>query len=80
MMPRIVTEAPTMPVAAAKIVATNMTARYREPRTRDSIFCTASNRRSIKFACSIMMPMKTNSGTAASVCSIIVALNCSVIR
>ena len=27
MIPRMVTEAPTMPVAAAKIVATNITAR-----------------------------------------------------
>lgn len=71
MMPRMVTEAPTIPVAAAKIVETNSTARYREPRTRASIFCTASNSRSMSPACSIMMPMNTNSGTAASVCSII---------
>ena len=80
MMPRMVTEAPTMPVAAAKIVATNITARNREPRTPASSFCTLSNRRSMRLACSIMMPMKTNSGTAASVCSIMVALNWSVSR
>lgn len=34
----------------------------------------------MRFACSIMMPMKTKRGTAASVCSIMEALNCSVIR
>ena len=70
MIPRIVTDAPTMPVAAANTVATNITARYSEPVTRARIFWIESNRRSIRFACSIMMPMNTNSGTAASVCSI----------
>ena len=69
-----------MPVAAAKIVATNMTARYSEPRTLASSCWTESNRRSISRACSIMMPMNTNSGTAASVCSLIVSLNLRVSR
>ncbi len=71
MMPRIVTEAPTMPVAAPKITETNSTATKSEPFIRASISCTAANNRSISPACSIMKPMKTNSGTAASVCSII---------
>ncbi len=37
MMPRMVTDAPTIPVAAAKIVETNSTAMNSAPRTRDSI-------------------------------------------
>ena len=80
MMPRMVTEAPTMPVAAAKMVDTNSTARYSAPRVRDSISCTAENSRSISPACSIMIPMKMNSGTAARVCSSITELNWKVIR
>ncbi len=40
-IPSIVTEAPTIPVAAAKIVETNNTAINKDPRTRDSISCTA---------------------------------------
>ena len=36
-MPNNVTDAPTMPVAAAKIVETINTAIYKEPRTRDII-------------------------------------------
>jgi hypothetical protein len=71
MMPRIVTEAPTMPVAAPKTTETKRTATNSEPVIRASISCTALNNRSIRPACSIIKPMKTNSGTAASVCSII---------
>ncbi len=37
MIPRIVTEAPTIPVAAAKMVETNSTARYNEPRVEASM-------------------------------------------
>ena len=54
-MPRIVTDAPTIPVAAAKIVETNKTAIYKAPRTRESASCTASNNRSIKPACSLCL-------------------------
>ena len=37
MIPKSVTEAPTIPVAAAKIVETIKTAIYSEPRTRAMI-------------------------------------------
>ena len=70
-MPRMVTDAPTMPVAAPKITDTNSTAMNSEPLTRASISWIAANSRSISPACSIMKPMNTNSGTADSVCSII---------
>ena len=78
-IPNIVTDAPTMPVAAAKIIATNNTAKYNEPRKRASIKRTDSKSRSINPASSIITPIKTNSGTAANVCSSIVELNHSVI-
>ena len=71
MMPRMVTLAPTIPVAAPNITLTNRTATKSDPFIRASMSCTAANSRSISPACSIMNPMKTNSGTAASVCSII---------
>ena len=80
MMPRIVTDAPTMPVAAAKIVETNSTAMKSAPRVLASTNWTARNSRSISPACSIRMPMKMNRGTAASVCSSITLLNWRVIR
>ena len=71
MMPRMVTEAPTMPVAAPKTTETKRTATNSDPVIRARISCTALNKRSISPACSIMKPMNTNKGTAASVCSII---------
>jgi len=48
---------------------------------RSALFnCTDRNSRSMRPACSIMMPMKTKSGTAARVCSSITLLNWRVIR
>jgi hypothetical protein len=52
MTPRSVTEEPTMPVEAAKIVAVRRTAMYSEPRTGASISCTARNSRSMRPDCS----------------------------
>ena len=69
-----------MPVAAAKIVETKSTAMYSEPRVEASMSCTDRNSRSMRPACSIMIPMKTKRGTAARVCSSITLLNWRVIR
>src|SRR5688572_29758509 len=80
MMPSSVTDAPTMPVAAAKIVAQNITARYSAPCSLARPSWTALNRRSIKPACSSSRPMNTNSGTEASVCSRITWKNWNTIR
>ncbi len=77
-MPNIVTDAPTMPVAAAKIIETNNTATNNAPRVRDIIICTALNRRSISPACSIIIPMKINKGTATSWSFIMVEFTCRV--
>ena len=71
MMPSTVTAAPTMPVAIANTVAVRMTTRKSEPRTGASSMRNAVNRRSISPACSVMKPMKMNSGTAASSSSFI---------
>ena len=60
----MVTDAPTIPVAAAKIVDTIKTAINKAPRTRDMIIWIDENKRSIKPADSITMPIKTNNGTA----------------
>ena len=65
-MPSSVTEAPTIPVAAAKMVETISTAINREPRTRAMIIWIDANKRSINPAASITMPIKTNKGTAMS--------------
>ena len=64
MMPSSVTDAPTIPVAAAKIVATIKTAMKSAPRTRAIIIWIEANRRSIRPAASMMMPIRTKSGTA----------------
>ena len=80
MIPRMVTEAPTMPVAAAKMVDTKSTATKSAPLVRESMSCTAWKRRSIRPACSMRMPMKMKSGTAASVCSSMTFENWKVIR
>ena len=45
--PSKVTDEPTMPVAAAKIVAVMITARYKAPLTPASSSCTARNSRCI---------------------------------
>ena len=77
-IPSIVTDAPTIPVAAANIVETNNTAIYRAPRVRDIISWTALNSRSISPACSITIPISMNSGTATSWSDNITELVCSV--
>ncbi len=66
MIPSRVTEAPTMPVAAAKIVDTISTAMNSAPRTRDMIIWIDANSRSIKPAASMTIPIRTKSGTAMS--------------
>ena len=53
-----------MPVAAANIVDTIRTAMYNEPRIRDIIIWIDANKRSIKPAASMTMPIKMNRGTA----------------
>jgi len=63
-MPNSVTEAPTIPVAAAKMVDTIRTAMNKDPRTRAMIIWIEAKRRSIRPAASITMPIKTKSGTA----------------
>ncbi len=70
--PMIVTEAPTIPVAAAKSVAVKMVAMYMEPLRRPEMSCTAWNRRSMSPALSRTQPMKVNRATAARTVSIIV--------
>ena len=77
-MPKIVTEAPTIPVAAANIIETNNTATNNAPRVRDIIIWTALNKRSMSPACSIIMPIKINKGTATSWSFIMVELTCRV--
>ena len=66
MMPSTVTAAPTMPVAMAKAAAVTMTTTNSAPRRGASSMRSAPNNRSISPACSVMKPMKMNSGTAAS--------------
>ena len=68
-IPRIVTDAPTIPVAAPNIVDTKSTATNSEPLVLDNAIWTDVNSLSIKFAFSIIIPMKVNKGIAASVCS-----------
>ena len=53
-----------MPVAAANIVETIRTAMYSEPRIRDIIIWIDANKRSIKPAASMTIPIKMNRGTA----------------
>ena len=71
MMPSTVTAAPTMPVAMANTVEVKITTAKSEPRIGASRLRKARNRRSIKPACSVMKPMKMNSGTAANTSSFI---------
>ena len=78
--PMIVTEAPTIPVAAANSVAVKMVAMYREPRRRPEMSCTALKRRSISPALSRTQPMKVKRATAARTVSIIVPKKEKVIR
>ena len=68
-MPSTVTAAPTMPVAIANTVAVRTTTRKSAPRTGASSRRKAANSRSMRPACSVIKPMKMNSGTAASSCS-----------
>ena len=74
MMPSTVTAAPTMPVAMANTVEVRMTTMKSEPRTGASTMRSAEKRRSISPACSVMKPMKMNSGTAASSSSFIMPI------
>jgi len=74
-IPRIVTDAPTIPVAAPNIVATKSTATNSEPLVFASAIWTDVNNLSIKLAFSINIPIKVKSGIAASVCSSILAEN-----
>ena len=73
-MPSTVTAAPTMPVAMANTVAVSTTTRKSAPRIGASSRRKAVNSRSIRPACSVMKPMKMNSGTAASSSSFIMPM------
>ncbi|MNC97165.1 hypothetical protein D3C83_147310 [compost metagenome] len=74
MMPRTVTEAPTIPVAIANTAEVTMTTMRREPRTGASMRRNALKRRPIRPACSVMKPMKMKSGTAANSSSFIMPM------
>ena len=60
------TDAPMMPVAAAKIVPIKVTASAKPPRTRRSTMPSVLRRSSATPDCSSMVPMKMNMGTATS--------------
>jgi hypothetical protein len=62
----ITTDAPMMPVAAARIVPISVTASARPPGTTRSIFCRLINRSSAMRVRSITSPMKMNIGAATS--------------
>ena len=80
MIPKIVTDAPTIPVAAPKIVATKSTATNKEPLVLARAICTDVNNRSMRFAFSIRIPIKVNRGIATRVCSSILPENWKVIK
>ena len=69
--PSSVTELPTMPVAAAKMVAVISTARYSEPLSRASNCWMPLNSRSMMPDCSSRKPMNRKKGIAASTVSFI---------
>jgi hypothetical protein len=69
--PSNVTEEPTMPVAAAKIVAVISTARYSDPFRFASSCWMPLKRRSMMPDCSSRKPMNRKNGIAASTVSFI---------
>ena len=80
MTPSRVTEEPTMPVAAAKIVAVMSTATYSEPRTPASNCWMLVNMRSIRPDCSSKNPMNKKNGIEASTVSFITENVCKAAR
>ena len=62
----IVTDAPMIPVIAARMVPMMVTARASAPGTRFRITCTQYSRSLATPLRSIMTPMKTNAGIATS--------------
>ena len=65
MMPSRVTDDPTIPVAAAKIVAVAVTAKYRDPCTGAKSSWKALKSRFINPESSRIYPIKRKKGTAA---------------
>ena len=80
MTPSKVTDEPTMPVAAAKMVAVIRTARYSEPRIPASNCCRLVNIRSIRPDCSNIKPMNKKNGIEARTVSFITEKVCKTAR
>jgi hypothetical protein len=80
MTPSRVMDDPTIPVAAANIVAVEVTARYREPLSLASKNWKALKRRLIKPELSRMYPINKKKGTADRTVSVMTPKNWSVIR
>ena len=80
MTPSSVTDEPTIPVAAAKMVAVIITARYKDPLIPANNCCMAWNRRSIKPDCSSKNPINKKKGIDARMLSCITDIVCKIAR